>query len=274
MSTKGMVLQPAAAAALSLDGTLVYVEGVEPTFASVVALPEQPATRTDTPVFTPGRVGAKKISPFATAEEIIPLDQLSERNRAFIDALPALRAAHGPNYIDRTAEELAAAAQATSAPKEKKARVKKDKPAKPPLCVTCDQQRGHPNHPGDHEFEAPKGKEPKVKEPKPPREKKAPREKKVRVKRGALPEGALFAWTSDADARLAMLQAVNPKYQDGNSGFALVELIRAAGAAGIDVPNAVATMAKHEKWARITPERITHAFGQLYAGKLIAEVTA
>lgn len=108
MSSKGMSLKMGEVVILSLDGTLVYIEQVAPTFVGVVALPEQDDARSDERVFVAGRVGMKKISPYAKADIVVDVNDLSERNRAFLAGFEKLRAEHGPNYIDMTEAERAA----------------------------------------------------------------------------------------------------------------------------------------------------------------------
>jgi len=169
---KGVSLVPKTVVVLSLDGSLVYVEAIEQTHAAVVALPEQLPVQSEhgQRVFTAGRVGAKKISPFSSADKEVPIAELSERNRKFIDQYEKLRDENGPNYVDRTPEEQAAydLAMAGPQPKAKKARLtdeeklaakeakKKNKgPRFLQKCATCGEQPGHPNHPDVHPFEAP-----------------------------------------------------------------------------------------------------------------------
>lgn len=165
-STKGISLVQGTVAVLSLDGSLVYVEQATNGFLAVVALPEQPDTREDERVLTPGRVGSKKISPYAKGEPV-DMTELSVRNREFIGTYETLRTKHGPNFVDRTPEEVAkvTAAMAPKPTKEERAaarakekadakaakpgRVKKEKEAKPQFlqrCTQCNEQRGHPNH--------------------------------------------------------------------------------------------------------------------------------
>lgn len=115
MSTRGITLESGQIAVLSLDGTLVYVEEVQPTYAAVVAFPEQPGAGER--VLMPGRVGARKISPYSRPDRIVPREELSERNKTFLETYGALRAAHGPNYVQRTPEEEAKMAVIKAGPK-------------------------------------------------------------------------------------------------------------------------------------------------------------
>lgn len=167
MGVRGITLVPGTIVVLSLDGTMVYIESVCPTFAAVIALPEQPTERADDRVFTPGKVGAKKISPFSTTDRVVAVGDLTPRNREFIGTYEKLRTEHGAHYIQRTPEEAAAmsvrkATQAaggvsTRAPKGTGKRALKRAAGKTYLqkCSTCNEQPGHPNHPGDHAFVAP-----------------------------------------------------------------------------------------------------------------------
>lgn len=152
---KGVVLERGTIAVLSLDGSLVYVEDVQPTHVAVVALPEQLSERGAACVFTPGRVGAKKISPYSRPDRLVPVTDLSERNRKFIGEFEALRAQHGPNFVQRTAEEEAkmTVIKAGPAPRQRKSPEEKKKKrlerkAGKTLCATCGKPRVH----GDHAF--------------------------------------------------------------------------------------------------------------------------
>lgn len=119
MTTKGISLQQGTVVVLTLDGTMVYVEEVTRSYVAVVALPEQPAERSDDRVFTPGRVGQKKISPFAQADKVVEIIDLSDRNKNFIGDFEKLRAEHGPNYVDLTEAERAAMTVTKAGPKPK-----------------------------------------------------------------------------------------------------------------------------------------------------------
>lgn len=182
MSTRGITLVPGTIVVLELDGTLCYVEDVQPTGARVVALPEQLPERRDTVIFTPGRVGAKVISPYSSAARVIAVPDLSERNREFIGTYEKLRAQHGPNYVQRTPEEEAAMsvtkAKATTervhkagrgakkSPEERQQRRQQRKAAKVP-CVKCGMVPIHANHHGGGcEYEAPAKKGRAAREPK------------------------------------------------------------------------------------------------------------
>ena len=162
MSNKGVTLVQGQVVVLSLDGTMVYVENVQPQFVEVVALPEQPPERTDGP-FTLGKVGTKKISPYTQASSVVPMDKLSDRNKTFIGSYEQLRKQHGVHYIGddvlRAAAEAAAnaptkeqqkaqAKAAREAAREQKA-ANKGKASGPRYlqrCTVCGEQPGHPKH--------------------------------------------------------------------------------------------------------------------------------
>lgn len=160
MGVRGITLDAGSVVVLSLDGTMVYIEAVCPTHASVVALPEQPTARADDRVFTPGKVGIKKISPFSTTDRVVPVIELSARNKEFIGTYEKLREQHGAHYIARSPEEEAAMsvrkAQPSRASKSTGTgkRALKRAAGKNYLrrCATCNEQPGHPNHPNVHEF--------------------------------------------------------------------------------------------------------------------------
>lgn len=311
---KGVSLVQGQCVVLAIDGSLVYVETVTNAWCEVVALPDQPKEREEGPVFTPGRVGAKKISPFSAADKVVEIADLSERNKKFIGEFEALRKQHGPNYVDRTPEEQAAfdAANAPKVPKAKqtpeqkaaakearKAERKAAKQSGPKFlqrCTQCGEQSGHPNHPDDHAFVAPAAPPPAVvlcaacDEPesddvhtkakadgghkfiagKKAKAERAPREPKVRAERPAkasktLPAGK-HRWVGDDD-KLKVLRAVNPKYNEGNSGMMIVDAIKGAGPEGL-TPVEVMTMPK----APSTVERVQLAFQQLLNAGMIEAV--
>lgn len=167
MSVAGISLVPGQVVVLALDGTLVYIEDVQPTFAAVIALPEQPSARTDERVFTPGRVGVKKISPYSKPATQVEIFRLSERNKEFIGTYETLRDKHGPHFVQRTPEEEAAMAVtkakppkdiATASPRQarvgKGTRAMKRAAARAAACATCGECSAHPNHPTGHAFVA------------------------------------------------------------------------------------------------------------------------
>ena len=285
MATKGITLESGQVVVLELDGTLVFIESVQPTFAAVVALPDQFTGREDDRVFTPGRVGSKKISPFSRAGRVVPVSELTERNTVFISAYEQLRTDHGPNYVDRSPEELAAH-EAANAPKPDKSvaraakkaerdAAKAAKQAATPRylrrCVTCNEQPGHPDHgtdEGKHEFvePAPEAKAPKAaKVPKTPRDPNAPRKTKAPK---ALPAGP-FKWVGN-DGQLRVLAGVNPKYKPNNSGAVIVDAIKASGDAGITLAAVAGVLGQHPRWSGVPLERIEFALKQLLDTGMVA----
>jgi hypothetical protein len=203
---------------LDLDGTLVYVEDVQPTGARVVALPEQLPERKENAVFTPGRVGSKVISPYSSAARTVPVADLSTRNRDFIGTFEKLRAQHGPNYVARTPEEEAAmavtkakASDAAAAPRvhkggrgakktpeERQQRRAQRKAAKVP-CIKCGNVPIHANHHGGGcDYEAPAKKE---------------RSAKATKTAGGAATNPTF---QVVDPDITKLQAENDKFAQGN----------------------------------------------------------
>jgi hypothetical protein len=281
-SNKGIALVPGTVVELALDGTVVYVENVSNSYAAVVALPDQTqsqAGRADDRVFTPGRVGAKKLSPFAGANRIIEVPDLSQRNREFIGTYETLRAQHGPNYVDQTEEERAAMSvkkvkpdketrraerEAKRAEKKaereaaKQARKEAQQPRMLQRCQTCNEQPGHPNHPGDHEFVPP------------PEEPATPKAPKPRAAKNDLPAGP-FRWVGTTD-QLNMLAAMNPKYKPNNSGTAIIEAIRAKLDDGATLDDVKSALAAHPKWNDVPEERVKIALTQLLNAKLVEVV--
>lgn len=203
---RGVLLSPKTIVVLSLDGTLVYVEDVQPTFCAVVALPEQLPTRADNAVFTPGRVGAKKISPYAGFDREIHEQDLSDRNREFIQTFEQLRVTHGPNHVQRTPEEEAKMAVIKAGPAPRAAKTPADKAEKRRLrkenklvCVKCGKVKVHADHAFNTcTFEAPPTKAPR-----------AAREPKAAATRGA----DKFRVIS---TNLTKAQEASDKFKDGN----------------------------------------------------------
>lgn len=321
MSSKGVTLVQGQVAILALDGTLVYVEEVANTHASVVALPDQPAKTDDgkASVFTPGKVGAKKISPFSQAEKVIDVADLSDRNKNFIGTYEQLRKEHGANYIGDDALRAAAEAAANSPTKEQQKALdreskkadrearKAEKAAKKTAggprylqrCAQCGEQSGHPNHPGDHEFVAPPppvvlcaacdkaedamqhqvgdeafthrfiapGKPARApKEPKAPREPRAPKEPSARRSSKSLPApDAKYRYVENETA-LKILVAANGKFDEKNSGGAIITIIKNAGAAGASVVDVMQQQAR-------PLERLQLAFAQLLGAGLLEAVS-
>lgn len=245
---KGVTLVPNSVFVLSLDGTLVFVEDIQPTYAAVLALPEQPAARSDQRVFTPGRVGAKKISPFAGYDREIKFDDLSERNQSFIMNFEEWRRAHGPFWVHRTPEELAAqeAAPVTvtkAGPKKKLRRTLK--------CATCNQQPGHPNHPSDHEFVEPAASAADATADATPRAAKEPRAKKERAAKG----DPAYTLTSD-DMTKARAQKRGERYNDGNRSHRVVRALASLPGRTGTVDDIIGALLKDGAAMLANPEKV------------------
>lgn len=156
--TKGTTLEKDSLIILALDGTLVYVEDVQPTYVAVVALPEQPASRSDSAVFTAGKVGPKKISPYSRADRTVERADLSEFNLKFLAEYASLRQQRGPNEVFLSEEQKAkmTVIKAGPAPRgkvtdpEQRAALKKDKREKrragKQICVKCGKAQIHADH--------------------------------------------------------------------------------------------------------------------------------
>jgi hypothetical protein len=223
-----VTLDPGTIVVLALDGTLVYVEDVQPAFAAVVALPDQPPGDASKRVFTPGRVGAKKISPYSAAKHVVKVTELSERNKDFLGNYETWRGKHGVNYIHRTPEELAAMSvtKAEPAPKGKRAQrraaERAAEAAGTPLptkrykqrCTQCGEQPGHPNHPDDHEFVAP---DPVVTSPL--------HERAARKSRTPSSGGNTYTVVS-VDLTMARSTERGDKFNEGNRSFRVFEALR------------------------------------------------
>ena len=252
MSVRGISLVPGTIVVLDLDGTLCYVEDVQPTHAAVVALPEQLPDRKDTVVFTPGRVGAKKISPYSSAARTIAVENLSERNKNFIGTYEQLRKARGPNYVQRTPEEEAAMsvtkaqpvtnagsgrrARGSVTPADRKARRAARKAAKVP-CVKCGELPVHANHHlGQCEYEAP-----------------------VKKSRGAsteAPEPKSGATFTLVDADISKLQADNDKFAQGNRFFRVFKALQSLPDSTGTLAQVIATVAQDSGKPMTNPEKV------------------
>lgn len=307
---KGVSLEQGAIVVLALDGTMVYVEVMEPMFAGVVALPDQPTERADDRVFTPGRVGIKKISPFSSFDKKIAVGDLSERNKTFIGTYEKLRELHGANFVDRTPEEEAAHVAAQTGPvkkvkktPEERAAAKKVGPKFLQRCTSCGEQSGHPNHgdgDGQHVFLAPAPPAPLCaacdepeSDPVHAKEKADGGHKFIAGQRVKAPR-AEKAPRADKPAKAPKEKATR-NVLDPAKKFKwvgtdqLVTMLGAmnpkykagnSGAAiceaikgspdGLSVHDLAALLAGHEKWAGVSLERLTVAFTQLLAGGLIA----
>ena len=185
---------------LSVDGTLVYVEDIQPHYAAVVALPDQPLTRQESPVFIPGRVGAKKISPYSGFETCVELAALSHVNQQFMAEFLDMRRQHGVNYV-HGAPTVTQSRSLSSSDKQKRRRNKREL-RRLQKCATCGQQPGHIHHPSDHEFV-------------PPAPRPEPGEKRTAkgAKRARLDHSATYHVVS---TDLTKAQEVSPRFNPGN----------------------------------------------------------
>lgn len=195
-------LKPGDVAVLAVDGTIVFVEDVQATFAAVVALPEQ---RQVSKIFVPGRVGVKKISPYSHADHFIAREQLSARNSDFLINYETWRGKHGSNYVHRTPEELAAMPVTKTGPSPRAS-----KRTLRQVCATCGQRQDA--HSTDHEF-VPVGKT------------RAPRNDSSAPQRIRTTSSATYTLTS-CDLTAARAQPRGDKYNEGNRSFRVVEALR------------------------------------------------
>jgi hypothetical protein len=307
-SLKGITLQQGQVVTLDIDGTLVHVEEVAATYIAVVALPEQPTDRDASPVFTPGKVGSRKISPYVRPRKVFTLEELSERNQKFIGMYPELREKNGNTYIDRTDAELAAVTAAAAAPPTKsearaakkaerqaakeakrakgdKSSAKKVTPRYLQKCQTCSQQPGHPDHgTGTPEELAEAGKHEFV----PPADAPLDSDHVATVAKSAgiktraprLPKApkatydtAVFKFIGNDDL-LKVLRAGNPKYNEGNSGSTIVAFFREAGDSGATRDQVLSELSSHERWSNIPADRVEMAIKQLTAAGILEQVSA
>jgi hypothetical protein len=250
---------------LELDGSLVFVEDIQPTFAAVVALPEQP-TDVQNRFITPGRVGARKISPFSKFARAVNEGDLSAFNQTFLATFKQVRDENGPNKVIRTPEEEAAMSVTKAGPTPKVKKTKAETPHYAKKCQTCGEQPGHPNHPDGHAFV-----EPAAGFEKPEKTPRVKKEKAAKTPRAGKPGATGSFRFVGSDATLEMLGAMNPKYAEGNTGRHIITAIKDAGDDGIDlagVQAAIVAMGKKE----ISVERLTLAFTQLQLAKMIEVV--
>lgn len=263
-SPKGSQLEPGTNVVLSFDGTLVFVESVEPIGAVVVALPEQPDTRkTDSQVFTPGAIRAKRISPFASPDKVVALKDLSAKNLEFITTLPDLREKHGPNFVFGEAPVSVRKVKPsdvddpTGAATPRKSRKEKRAEAKRQRCSNCSQQPGHPNHgtgDGQHEFIPP------VADAAPPT--------KAKPSNGAV----RYTLTS---TDLTTAQAQSDKYAEGNRFFRVVKALEGLPNSTGTFEDIVAALCSDGGKIPSDPEKVTRrALAQLQTPAFGGNVTA
>lgn len=230
-SPKGITLQQGTVVVLTFDGTLVYIEDLEPMWAAVLALPEQPDTRTASNVFIPGAVRGKKISPYASFDKVVPLDDLSDKNREFITHYAAWRQDRGANFVFGKVEAVpvkkvkpADVDDPTGASKPKRgaglSRKEKRALARATNCATCGKQKADPVHDSriadkyDHDFASAA----------PTKEATMPtgRGKPARPSNGA----RVFTLVS-ADLTTAKTQPKGERYDDGNRFHRVVMVLAA-----------------------------------------------
>jgi len=252
VSVRGISLEPGTIVVLELDGTLVYVEDVQPTYAAVVALPDQPAGRALNHVFTPGKVGAKKISPYSSIDKAVPVADLSDRNREFVGTFETLRNQHGPHFVVRNPEDQVTVTKAQPVKSREKLsdsdrqNRRKERRAKKRAskCAQCGQQSGHPNHPNDHAFIAPSD------EAAP-----APR---ARKSRSAEPRFRIVS-TDLTKARTA-----SDKFADGNRFHRVFRALSSLGEGAFSVDDITAALVKDGGKMPANPDKVTRrALSQL-----------
>jgi hypothetical protein len=253
---KGISLQRGTIVVLSLDGSIVYVEDVQPTYAAVVALPEQPATRDDKQgVFTPGKVGAKKISPFSQPDREVAVPDLSPRNREFIGTYEQLRKDHGPHFVQRTPEEDAKMVRKETgerAPRGqgKRAQKRAAGPKYLQRCATCSEQPAHPNHDkGGHTFVPP------TEATTPTDEAPAPTREPRRPKATASPSVVRYTLVSD-DLSAARAQPRGDKFNDGNRSHRVVLALASLPAKTGTLDEVVAAMCADGKLPPANPPKV------------------
>lgn len=284
---RGATLQPGTVVVLSIDGTLALVEELTKTHAGVVPLPEQ-VTGYKAQFFTPGRVGLKKISPFALADRVVAVEDLTVGNREFLDTFKNLREEKGPNFVvggapiidppvptsakklDREAR-TAAKVQARADKQAAKIAAKQQKMTARylRLCGQCGEQPGHPKHPDDHVFV-----EPVPTATSPAASTSAPESNPVRVPRAPRAAGGAGStstitvrWIGD-DTKCSILAAGNPKFKDSNSGGVMLAALK-GGAVNVD---AVIDALEQTKYAAVPRERVEFAFKQLLAAQILEVV--
>ena len=256
---RGVVMEPGQVVVLSLDGSLVFVEETTRLYSGVVPLPEQPPTRKEVRYFVPGRVGMKKISPFAGVDKVVPPEELSSVNLQFLSEFKQVRDEKGNNEVHLAKKEQPVTVTKAGPKKKRKKKSDIDEELRA-KCQTCGEQRGHPKHPSDHEFVPPDDATPAppAKEPRQPR-----------ASGGRKPSApSTFKWIG-SDLLVETLAAGNPKYKDGNSGRAIVAAIQAGAS---DLAAVMTTLANHDRWKLVPEERVAFALKQLTAAKLIEEV--
>lgn len=229
-SAKGISLEKATAVVLDFDGTLVYIEDIQPIYAACVALPEQPDTRKEgSQVFTPGAIRAVKISPYASATKTVAMGDLSDKNKEFIGTFETLRATQKPGYIFGNVEAPVSVrkvkpsdvADPTGAatPRGRGKRAQKRAEQKANKCGTCGQGRAAPIHSANfseyqHDFAAPDAALPQEVTMKTGRGKPA---------RSSAPSNGAIQYTlTSSDLSAARAQPKGERYAEGNRFYRVV----------------------------------------------------
>jgi hypothetical protein len=281
---RGVSLKVGTAIVLDIDSTLVYVEAIEPTYAGVVAFPQQEPNANRSGVFTPGRVGMKKISPYSSAAQTVPLENLSPRNREFLATFEALRAQHGPLFVDRTPEELAAmtvvkATPVKDAPGLTKAEKRAARKARRLPCTQCGEPLTHANHPADHPFAAP---EVKVKEPKAKRTVSRDTSGQSTSNTTTAPSAPVTAsrrtlaryTLTSTDLTKALAQPRGDKYKDGNRSHRVVMALGKLPEMTGTIEDIIAGLANDGGKAMTNPEKVVkRTMSQLTSPEFGAIVT-
>lgn len=259
-SAKGITLEQGSVVVLTFDGTLVFVEDLQPMWAAVLALPEQPDTRkADSIVFTPGAVRAKKISPYASYDKLVNVNDLSDKNREFITFYASLRDDRGANFVFGKVETVpvkkvkpADVDDPTGAALPRKrgsglSRKEKRALAKVKNCATCGKQAADPVHDNkfsnyDHDFAAPSGKEATM---------TAGRGKPARPSNGA----RVFTLTSE-DLTAAQAQPKGERYADGNRFHRVVQVLAALPGKAGTVEDIIAALLSDGGKIPANPEKV------------------
>jgi hypothetical protein len=147
-------------------------------------------------------VKARRISPFSAALKLVPVGELSPVNQDFLTHFREWRAEHGPNYV---VGGVASAPEDAPPAKPSRAQLR----AK---CATCGEQRGHFNHPDQHEFV-------------PPAADAAPAPSTKRSERSAKqtsPSGRYKLVSTN----LKKARAVDDRYKEDNRGHRVFNVLR------------------------------------------------
>lgn len=222
---------------LGSTGTLVFCEELTATFAAVLTLPQQPAGWVPTLSFTPGRVGAKKISPFSTVEQVVSLTDLSTRNQQFLDHYQALRKKHNQQFVDREAGDTAGIESTARS-------VRGSRP-----CGQCGVSRTDHHTVSDHLFVKRARKARKERVPKAPR---VPRP--ARVRPTAAP--TTFVLVSE-DMTTVRTHRLGDQFEDGRRFHRVVRALRSLPAQTGTLEDVVAAVVTDGGKQLANPEKVT-----------------